>query len=437
MDKKFLKAIALGCAVFMLFLMAACGGSQTSSDKAPADNKPADNASADKPADAKATGGEIEFWSVFTGPDGTFMQKMIDEYNKTNPAMKVVHRPTEANDLYAKIPTMVASGKNIPDLVINHVERLPLYVEQGILTPLDDYIAKNGKIKAENYVKTAWDMSTIGGKHYAVPLDVHSFNMYINVDLVTKYAPELLDKKSITFDDIKKAALAAKADGITGVGVTWMRVLYLSWLADVGGSLSADGTNPSFADDKSVKALQTFVDFCKDGITTQDGDDAQQLFKSGKLIFWPEGIWMRSGLDEIKGLNYKMTNVPSFDGTNVNNWTSSHQIVMLKNPAMNDERANAALDFIAWIGENSIEWARSGQNPASLKIMDNEEYKKMPQSFLLGEQETLKIYDYKYYGFAVEALDKVLNDMVYGKIGIKEGLDQAQKETADRIKAGN
>lgn len=430
MSKKLLRVLSLICAVLMVLSLAACGSSQKPADGA----QPADAA---KPADAKAGGsGQIEFWTVFTGPDGTSMQKMVDEYNKTGPSMKVVHRPIGADDLYAKIPTMVASGKNIPDLCINHVERLPLFVEQGILTPMDDYLAKSGKIKPENYVKTAWDMSTINGKHYAVPLDVHSFPLYYNVDLLKKYGPELIDKKNITFDDVKKVATAAKKDGINGIGVTWLRVLYLAWLADVSGTLSSDGTNPSFADEKGIQAIQTFREMREQGLTTQDGDDPKQLFLAGKLVFYPEGIWMKNALEEVKTLNFGMTNQVSFDGTTVFNWTSSHQIVMLKNPSMTDEKAAACMDFLAWIGDNSIEWARSGQNPASLKIMENDEYKKMKQSFLLSQPETLKIYNYKYYGFAVESLDKVLGDMVFGKIGVKEGLEKAQKETADRIKAG-
>jgi multiple sugar transport system substrate-binding protein len=138
MSKKFLKLVALICAMALAFSLAACGTKK---------EKPADSnaTSAETKKDtvktdvAKTSSKEVEFWSVFTGPDGANMQKMVDEYNKTNPAMKVKHRPILGDDLYAKIPTMVASGKNIPDLCVNHVERLPLFVEKDMLIPLDGY----------------------------------------------------------------------------------------------------------------------------------------------------------------------------------------------------------------------------------------------------------------------------------------------------------
>lgn len=57
----------------------------------------------------------------------------------------------------------------------------------------------------------------------------------------------------------------------------------------------------------------------------------------------------------------------------------------------------------------------------------------MPQYFLAGEADELKIYNYKYYGYAVDALDKVLGDIVFGKISIEDGLSQAEMETKDKI----
>ena len=432
MSKRFVKVVSLISALAISLSMVACG---SSSEKVSGSSVAAAGSSSAE--EVKASGGEIEFWSVFTGPDGESMQKMVDGYNKTNPAMKVKHRPILADDLYAKIPTMVASGKNVPDIVINHIERIPLFAEKDMLLPLDDYITKSGKIKADDYVKTAWDNTTINGKHYGIPLDVHSFILYYNEDLLKKYnATGILDDNKVTFDEAVQVSETAKKDGIKGMGVTWMRVLFLSWFADLGGKLSEDGINPTFASEAGIKTLQNYKDLHDKDLTTKDGDDPVQLFKAGKLVFLPEGIWMKSGLDEVKTLKYGMTNQLSFNTTDVNNWTSSHNFVMLKNPSMTDERASAALDFIAWVGENSIEWAKAGQNPACLKIKDNADYGKMMQSFLLNEPETLKIYNYKYFGFAVEALDKVVTDAVFGKVDIKQGLEKAQKETADRIKAG-
>lgn len=433
------KLLAILCVLSLVMSVAGCAKkTETTTDSGTTTDTEATttDASTEGTTDSGKTGDEIEFWTVFTGPDGDSMTKMVEEYNATNPKIKVIHRPIEAGDLYAKIPTLAQTGVDVPDLTIVHVERLPLFVEADMLTPLDGYIANNGTIKSEDYVPVAWEKGNIDGKQYSVPLDVHSFVTYYNKDLLAKYGPNVLDDGAITFDEVEQVSALAAEDGIVGMGITWMRVKALAWYAQLGGKLSEDGTAPSFNNDKFAKVLNTVKDLHDKGYTSVDGDDSNQLFSSGQMVFWPEGIWMKNNLMQIDTLNFGMTHFIQFDPAVRGNWTSSHQMVMIKNPKMTDERAAAIMDFIAWMGSNSIEWARAGQNPACLKILENPEYKEMGQSFLLDATDSLVIHDYKYYGYAVEALDKIVWEVPFGRMTTEEALAQAEKETADRIKAG-
>ncbi len=61
---------------------------------------------------------EIEFWNFFTGPDGENMKAMVDGFNATDPAYRIKNVTMASGDLYTKIPTVVNSGKGIPDLTI-------------------------------------------------------------------------------------------------------------------------------------------------------------------------------------------------------------------------------------------------------------------------------------------------------------------------------
>lgn len=436
--KEMLKKVSVFlCITVLIVTMVGCSN-DNGEVTTPSNNDNSSSSSTTDEADAvSASGDDIEFWSVFTGPDGENMTNMVEAYNATNPAVKVVHRPIEAGDLYTKLPTMAQTGADIPELAIIHVERLPLFVEQNLLSPLDDYIAANGIIKAEDYVPSAWDKSTIDGSHYAVPLDVHSFITYYNKDLLEKYGPNVLDDGAITFAEVEEVSELAVADGILGMGITWMRVKALAWYDQLGGVLSEDGTIPSFNNDKFKQVLNTVKDLHDKGYTSMDGDDSGQLFKSGQMVFWPEGIWMKNDLLKIDTLNFGMAQFIQFDANIQGNWTSSHQMVMIDSPDMTDERAAAVMDFIAWIGDNSLEWAKAGQVPACLKILENEEFTEMGQAFLLESTDSLVISDYKYYGYAVEALDKVVWEVPFGRMTADEALQQAEKETADRIEAGN
>jgi len=89
------------------------------------------------------------------------------------------------------------------------------------------------------------------------------------------------------------------------------------------------------------------------------------------------------------------------------------------------------------MGNNSIKWAtEAGQNPASMAVQTSDEFAKEPQAFLAKEPDALHVFNYQYYGYVAEALDKIVLDTVFGKQDVKAGLEQAQKETEDRIASG-
>ncbi len=383
---------------------------------------------------------EIVFWNVFTGPDGQDMQKIVDEYNKTNPEFKVKNVSIAAGDMYSKIPTVVNSGKGIPDLTIVHAERIKQFVDANMLTPYDDVLVDFPDIKADNYVPAGWAIGDINGSRYSIPLDVHSFVMYYNKGLLEKYAPNALDDNVVTFDEIKEAAEMSTKDGIVGMGITWTRPTFLSIYHQLGGDITSDGETPTLNTPEAKEALELLKGMIDNKFTNKDGEDPGQLFKSNKAIFYPEGIWMQNSLNEVETLDWGITSFPQVSADKIVNWTSSHQFVMFKDDKRSDEKAKGMMDFLNYIRENSLPWAKAGQNPAALSTLENPEFKELPHSFLIEDtemQKSLKIFDYKYNGFVAEEIDKLVGDAIFGKLDIDEGLQKAQKAVEDKIAANN
>lgn len=426
------KAAALMMAAVMAVSMTGCGGSKSENSSAVVGDSADTTAdSGSEAAEQAAPGkkGSIEFWTVFTGADGSSMQAMVDAYNATNPDYTVNHRAMEANDLYLKLPLAIQSGQDVPDVAISHIERLGLFQENNFLT---DYtgLLEGSKIKKENYLQTAWEMSDLNGGHYGVPLDVHSFVTYVNMDLYDKYGNGALDDGILTWDEIFASGEATKADGVIDVAIGWYRANWLSSYAQLGGTLSADGSDPSFANETAEKVLNKWKEFYDAGYTSKEGDDPWAMFTGGQMLYCPEGIWMRNQAEEAQ-MNYKMVEYPAWDEDHRGGWTSSHQFILPVKADRTDEQTQAALDFINFIGENSLEWAKAGQRPAHLSINDVAEFKDMPQSFITDDY--LLMYDYKYYGYATEALDKIFPEVFFERMEALEGLKQAEQETRDLI----
>ncbi len=419
--KKFASMVLLTGA--SVALLAGCGNSSGTSDSGDSSKGSSSN--------------EIVFWNPFTGPDGSNIKAMVDEYNKTNPEFKVKNVSMKEGDMYTKIPTVVNSGKNIPDLNIVHAERIKQYKDNDMLESYDDILADYPEIKADNYVAEAWNIGDLDGSRYSIPLDIHTSGTYYNKELVEKYAPNALDDNIITYDEIKEAGEKAKDDGIAGVGVTWMKPLLLSLYKQNGGELSEDGVAPTLDNDAMTDAIQLWTDMYADGITTKDGEDPYQLFVAGKVIFYPEGIWMRNDVNEAQ-FEWGLTNEPqiSDDLSQAVNWSSSHQFVMFKNPERSAEKTKGIADFLEWVRTNSLEWAKAGQNPATLDLLNNEEYTSMPQAVFINdpeEQKTLSIFDYKYNGYVAEYMDAHALDVIFGKAEVSDFGPSMQKEVADKV----
>ena len=243
---------------------------------------------------------EITFWNPFTGPDGKNMQAMVNEYNKTNPEYKIKNVSLKEGDMYTKIPTIVNSKKNIPDLTIVHAERIKQFKDNDMLTSYNELLTDFPEINGDNYVAEAWKIGELDSERYSIPLDIHTFGLYYNKDLVDKYLPTALDDNIVTFDEIKQVGEKAQKDKIRTLGVTWLKPNFLSLYAQNGGELTEDGIQPTLVNQAAKDTFNLWRDYVKAGYTTKDGEDPTQMFLTGKVVFLPEGIWMQNQIKESK-----------------------------------------------------------------------------------------------------------------------------------------
>lgn len=380
----------------------------------------------------------ITVWNPFTGGDGVYFQEMIDSYNATNPEYEV--KAVITPDMYTKVYTVMNSNdtKNIPDLLVGHVERIPLFVQQDLINPMEDVLSSQPNLNGDNYLEQAWDGGEIDGVRYSVPLDIHSILLFYNVDLVNKYAPGALDDDIITWDEVLAIVPKAKADGIVTFPVRTSNWLIDSMVAQQGGSIY-DGDTPTLNTPEALKALETLVAIDAAGGSEVEGDDAVLLFQAGESVFLEEGIWAQSSFTNIEGVNWSVANTPVFDENNLAAWSSSHQFMELKKDRTPEEQA-AIGEFLEYVRLNCEPWAVAGQNVASKTIYEQPDYAdKYPQGFLLKdtrEQESLKLFSFLNYGLVDQSYDTYITDAIRGRISPQEALENAQKKADDLMKEG-
>lgn len=380
---------------------------------------------------------EILLWSSTTGPDGEKIQKTIDNYNATDPEFKVKLVSMQGDTFTSKLTTAGKSGKGVPDLALVASEALPTYKNQDMLESWDDMIAGT-ELNVDKYVESAWNVGTIDNSQYGVPATMGSWVMYYNKDLVDKYAPGAVDDGIVTYAEIEAAGERAKADGIYSYGYTWGMQNYSNLYLQMGGEW-VDGSGKIAIDNQtSYDTVAEFKKLNDNGYMVPNGEDANKLFQNQKLIFLPEGTWMLAQMQEIKDFEWGETFTPQWDANKIVQGSGVDQFAIFKSGTeRSDEKKAGMVDFLVWLQANQLEWVKSGANPTSLAMLENEEYLAMPQSFLLKSekaQDAIRINSQDGLSYVFAEYDKRSWDMITGKADIKETIGEIQKIVAEKQK---
>lgn len=389
------------------------------------------------PAGAE-TAGSIEFWNFFTGPDGENMKNLVDGFNATNPAFTINNVTMASGDLYTKIPTVVNSGKGIPDLCIVDVARIPMFQSQGLLKSVDALTAFQPELKKENYRDAVWNTGTIDGAQYSIPLDMGCIGLAYNKDLVDKYAPGVLDDNVVTVDELRAIIPVASADGIITIPASFFNYeIALSLAAQKGVYVfKEDGVTPNLDNPAFAEAYQLLKDIQAQGGGSVEGDDNLQLFINGEMVFCEDGVWDANAIRKNPDLNWGLTNSPAYSADKIANFSNSNQFVLLKSEERTEEKEKVIADFLNYVRENALEWARSGQVPASNAADGDDEFKAMKQYFFVSTPEieaSINFRSYKYGGILDDAVWGVHGEAIFGRMEVADMLAQAQQQTIDNI----
>ncbi|MCR2803545.1 extracellular solute-binding protein [Paenibacillus soyae] len=375
----------------------------------------------------------ITFWTPLTGEDGAFMDQLVKNYNATNPEIKVKHVVTA--DMYTKISTVLSTGKDIPDLAIIHADRVPGFVKQGKLEAMTGIMAAQPELKEENYLPQAWNTGNIDGVQYTVPLDIHSNAMYVNKDLLAKYGVEhWLDDNNVTVDEMLELQ-GKMEEGQYVVNDALIGWVMLAQIQNLGGDIQVDG-KPAVDSDVFRQAYTSVKKIADAGLMTPFGEDGFLMFQSGNVLFSTDGTWSSTAHAAVEGLNLGVTNIYSVSPDKFTNRSSSHLFAMFENEKRADEKEAGIGQFLEFIRQNSMEWAKAGQIVASKQVIESPEYKNYMQSFFTSndvQTQSLYIYTYEHYPYIQEAVDTYTADLIRGNIDLDETLATMQKFVEDKI----
>jgi len=265
----------------------------------------------------------------FASRDTTgYTPKQVDAFNKANKTIQISYQEQGATttDLHDKFVTVATAKDPSADIVSMDVPFVPEFAAAGWTMAVDDTLAGDEKSK---FYKGTLDGATFNGKLYAFPWFNNGPGLF--------YRKDLLDKAGLqppkTYDELLAAAQKIQTPQIAGFIqqmpqneggiINWMEYLW-----GYGGDLVDDKLNVTV--DKGtagVDSMQKLKDFIyKDKIMPEStlalklGQDAVNIFATGGALFlriWYGNISTLYDPKQSKLTTdqWNVTTLPSKDGT--------------------------------------------------------------------------------------------------------------------------
>ncbi|GAA3582092.1 sugar ABC transporter substrate-binding protein [Nonomuraea rosea] len=251
-------------------------------------------------ADGKTT---LRYFTFSAAPDHVKELGTIEKaFEKENPKVDVVVETAPFDEYFTKLQTSIAGG-TAPDAFELNYENFVTYASAGSLLDLGT-VAGDGDSAV--YAQESLNAFKSDGKQYALPASFSTVVLLYNKDLFEQ-AGVATPTADWTWKD-EQAAAAKLTDRKKGVYGDFQPVQFFEFykaLKQAGGEfLAADGKSATFDSPEGVEAAQWLVSKVGKTMPTEaeiggTADYDTNLFKSGKLAMWHNGIWQFAGLKDV------------------------------------------------------------------------------------------------------------------------------------------
>lgn len=324
--------------------------------------------------------------------EACIIQTIINAYSAQDNDVTVKTLPTDWGNYYDQLKAMYA-GRNAPDVHVIHKHRIAEFASLGALLALpEDDLAAAG-IDTGDWVPRAKEAVSYNGKIYGVPMDFHANLWHVNMDIMAEAGlvnddgtPMLPSSPEEMLEHAQQVKDATGKDYLTAdftqfpIGVRL--VLAMLWQQ---GSNVFTGSEATINTPEAKRAVEAIVSLF-------DGDyadpnlnynDSQQAFLAGEAAIQINGTWVvdfydnQASDDNVALNNYYTADFPTlFDEPAT--WADSHMWALPVTLQSEPEKYEAALDFLAWLNDHNIDWARTGHLAVRQSVLESDEYENLP-----------------------------------------------------------
>ena len=316
---------------------------------------------------------------------------MINKFNAQNPDVHVSSNVV-AWPGYPQLSAQMAA-RDPPDLVTMHTGVISDYAAEGLLEPIEPYLAEAG-ISPAALTEASRSAVTIDGRLYGLPFDTHGGLFHINTKLFAE-AGLMKDGKPVLPRSPQEMLAHARQftartgkpyliQSLVGDNAYAARNLYTYLLAQ-GAAFFPSPKRIRLQTPEAERIVDFFRAITASGTSTRNQDTPAAIasFMNGEGGIYPTGTWMIGQFEAEANTpgrplyqSYTVYPYPRLWGEDVN-YVSGHAWVVPKRERTPEQR-RAIARFFRFIADHNFDWARTGHLPAFKAVVESPAFKALP-----------------------------------------------------------
>jgi multiple sugar transport system substrate-binding protein len=301
---------------------------------------------------SKSSTASIQVWEGWTGVEAKTFTKLVDQYEKQNPGVKISSLYVDNDDTLQKVTTAVRGGSP-PDIAYLYGSWAPNVATIPQVVNLTQVVKQAG-VNWNDFNVGERDVATVNGKVIGIPALVDNLAVVYNKKLFAEAGLQppsanwtwddfVADAKKLTVASKKQYGTAYVTPGTEDTVWHWEALLW-----EAGGQLLNSGnTKAAFNSAAGLTSLNTLKTLAADKSVYFDPTDQayENVFNSGKIGMLVTGPW---DLSTFPNVQYGVQVMPTYPGTSGGHQTISgpDNWVVFNNGSA---KTAAAEKFLLWL----------------------------------------------------------------------------------------
>lgn len=283
--------------------VSACGGPGASPGPA--------SPGTDMPSPGGLTGTiKLVGWSAAQVEDD-LLREVLDTFEELNPGVTVEFEQI-ASEYETVMLTRLASGPDAGDLFYVPMSRAQIWIDEGVLMPLDDMAEENG-FGLDAFYEPFMEPFQRDGQTYGFPKDSSMLGMQTNDRLLQEAGVEI----PTTIEELETAARALQDTGVDApmcFAAEWQRAG--AFMHAFGGGMVDDAGQPILDSDESRAGLEWYLRMYEEGLAAKAPDVGagwcgEAFFRENVAIAF-EGNWIGPVMEtDAPDIAYTVSAIPA------------------------------------------------------------------------------------------------------------------------------